>query len=199
MGGHEPVRPATVNAPRVVRSAAAQLAGSPVRADARWRRGSVAWRWSRPVCWLFAQFASGGKSEVANAAQEAAPRRRRPPTPTTAPAAPDDSTVDRARRQPGPDDDADLDGKIVIQIGDGDPIVIDLGDLGSARWPGGGSGDLGDLGKIEQCIGDLPFTRPRHPIRRARGLDVFGDGDDDHGHRARTACRCSTSATATVR
>ena len=74
-----------------------------------------------------------------------------------------------------PDDTSDLDGKIVIKIGDGDPIVIDLGDLGSLGGLAGGSGDLGDLGKIEQCIGDLPFDLN---IDGGPGLDVFGSGGE---------------------
>jgi hypothetical protein len=118
-----------------------------------------------------AQFASSNKVDVANAAQEGGTT---PPTPPTAPepstpssTAPTDSEVPDEQ---APDDTTDLDGKIVIQIGDGDPIVIDLGDLGSLA---GGNGNLGDLGKIEQCIGDLPFDLN---IDGGPGLNVFGSG-----------------------
>jgi hypothetical protein len=116
-----------------------------------------------------AQFASGGKTEVANAAQEGTTPPT-PPTPSTAPAAPDAPPSTVPADSQAPDDTSDLDGKIVIKIGDGDPIVIDLGDLGSLA---GGSGDLGDLGKIEQCIGDLPFDLN---IDGGPGLNVFGSG-----------------------
>ena len=117
------------------------------------------------------QFASGSSNDVANAAQEGGTT---PPTPPTAPepTAPP-STVPADSEAPdaqAPDDTTDLDGKIVIDIGDGDPIVIDLGDLGSLD-PGGN----GDLGKIEQCIGDLPFDLD---IDGGPGLNVlFGSGD----------------------
>ena len=116
-----------------------------------------------------AQFASGGKTEVANAAQEGTTPPT-PPTPSTAPAAPDAPPSTVPADSQAPDDTSDLDGKIVIKIGDGDPIVIDLGDLGSLA---GGSGDLGDLGNIEQCIGDLPFDLN---IDGGPGLNVFGSG-----------------------
>jgi hypothetical protein len=116
-----------------------------------------------------AQFASSNTVDVANAAQEGGTT---PPTPPTAPepTAPP-STVPADSEAPdaqAPDDTADLDGKIVIDIGDGDPIVIDLGDLGSL------AGGNGDLGKIEQCIGDLPFDLN---IDGGPGLNVFGSGD----------------------
>jgi hypothetical protein len=130
-----------------------------------------------------AQFAPGGDSEVANAAQVgddtsgATPATSAPETtpapPTTVPAGgetPDDTSSD---------DPSDLDGKIVIQIGDGDPIVIDLGDLGSLGDIVGGNGDLG---KIEQCLGDLSFDLGAGggpgglSIPGLPGL--FGDGDD---------------------
>src|SRR3954452_14529704 len=94
-----------------------------------------------------AQFASNDDSPVANAAQEAGTT---PPTPApeTAPptVAPDTAPATTAPA-------GDTSGKIVIKIGDGDPIVIDLGDLGALAAGGG----LGDLGNIEQCVGDLPF------------------------------------------
>ena len=116
-----------------------------------------------------AQFASSNKVDVANAAQEEGGTT--PPTPPTAPepTAPP-STVPADNEAPdaqAPDDTTDLNGKIVIQIGDGDPIVIDLGDLGSLV------GGNGDLGKIEQCIGDLPFDLN---INGGPGLNVFGSG-----------------------
>jgi hypothetical protein len=130
-----------------------------------------------------AQFASDDDSPVANAAQETGTT---PPTPapeTTAPPstvptgdeAPDEQVPD------APDDTPDLDGKIVIQIGDGDPIVIDLGDLGSLGDLAGG-GDLGDLGKIEDCIGGLAFDLDIDAAPGELSLPglpgLFGDGDD---------------------
>ena len=127
-----------------------------------------------------AQFASGG-DRVANAAQVTGttpptPRRhpRRPHRPSTVPAdseAPDDRS---------PDDTADLDGKIVIQIGDGDPIVIDLGDLGSlATSP---AATVTRRPRQDRAVHRRPAVRPR-PRRRARRalaarLRLFGDGDD---------------------
>ncbi len=115
-----------------------------------------------------AQFASSNESEVANAAQEGGTT---PPTPPPAPEpSTPPSTVPADTEAPdaqAPDDTSDLNGKIVIQIGDGDPIVIDLGDLGSL------AGGNGDLGKIEQCIGDMPFDLN---IDGGPGLDVFGSG-----------------------
>ena len=62
----------------------------------------------------------------------------------------------------------------MIDFGDGDPIVIDLGDLGDLGSLAGGNGDLGDLGTIEQCIGDLPFDL--NFDGGPGGLDVFGSG-----------------------
>src|SRR4051812_4787289 len=94
-----------------------------------------------------AQFASNDDSSVANAAQEAGTT---PPTPApvTAPPTVAPNTAPATTAPAG-----DTSGKIVIRIGDGDPIVIDLGDLGALAAGGG----LGDFGNIEQCIGDLPF------------------------------------------
>ena len=96
-----------------------------------------------------------------------------PPTPPTAPepTTPPEPTLPADSQAPDdqvPDDATDLDGKIVIDIGDGDPIVIDHGDLRSL------AGGNGDLGKIEQCIGDLPFDLN---IDGGPGLNVFGSGD----------------------
>jgi hypothetical protein len=104
------------------------------------------------------QFASGDDAEVANAAQEGGST---PPTPAPETSPPPPTTAPATDEVPGdeqsPDGTPDMDGKIVIQIGDGDPIVIDLGDLGAIAGGEGDLGDLGDLGKIEECIGDLPF------------------------------------------
>jgi hypothetical protein len=106
-----------------------------------------------------AQFASGGDADVANAAQAVddstppTPAPETTPAPTTVPAdelTPDEDQAPDERR----DDTPELDGRIVIQLGDGEPIVIDLGDLGDLA---GGSGDLGDLGKLEECVGGLAF------------------------------------------
>ena len=124
-----------------------------------------------------AQLASNDDSPVANAAQQTgtAPPTPAPetPPPTAAPeTAPPTtaSTGDQAAT-------GGLDGKIVIQIGDGDPIVIDLSDLGALGGLGGG---LGDLGSIEQCIGDLPFDIDLNAGPGGAGLpsfDIFGDGE----------------------
>ena len=137
-----------------------------------------------------AQFASGGDAGVANA-QESDASGSTPPTPaletTPAPSTvpPDDAAPDDGRApDDAPDDTADLDGRIVIQIGDGDPIVLDLGDLGSlgeiASGDLGGLGDLGDLGKIEECLGGFAFDIEAAPGEFALpGLPgLFGDGDD---------------------
>lgn len=128
-----------------------------------------------------AGFASSGDSPAANAAQDAGTT---PPTPApeTAPAtaapetAPPTTAPTTAPTGDQSPDGGDLSGKIVIQIGDGDPIVIDLGDLGAL----GGSGGLGDLGNIEQCIGDLPFDIDLNAAPGGAGLpsfDVFGNGE----------------------
>lgn len=121
-----------------------------------------------------AQFASSNKVDVANAAQEEGgttpPTPPPAPEPSTPPTVPGDTEAPDA---PAPDDTTDLNGKIVIQIGDGDPIVIDLGDLLGDTGNNGDLGDLGDLGKIEQCIGDLPFDLN---IDGGPGLNVFGSG-----------------------
>ena len=116
-----------------------------------------------------AQFASDGDAPVANAAQE---NGTTPPTPApdTTPPVPDTAPPTTAPA------DADLDGKIVIQVGEGDPIVIDLGDLGAL----GEGGGLGDLGGIEQCIGDLPFDIDLNAAPgdlALPGFDIFGDGE----------------------
>jgi hypothetical protein len=124
------------------------------------------------------QFASGGRPEVANAAR-AGDSGSTPPTPAPDTAAPAPVTTPAAT---SPADDAapeagDLDGQITIQIGDGDPIVIDLGDLGALAGEGGG---LGDLGNIEQCVGDLSFDIDLDAAPGGLGLpgfDIFGDGD----------------------
>jgi len=119
-----------------------------------------------------ALFASNDDSPTANAAQEAGTT---PPTPapeTAPPTTPAAPTVPPTSAPSG-----DMSGKIVIQIGDGDPIVIDLNDLGAL---GAGSGGLGDLGNIEQCIGDLPFNIDFNALPGDAGLpgfDVFGNGD----------------------
>jgi hypothetical protein len=124
-----------------------------------------------------AAFASNDDSPTANAAQE---QGTTPPTPApqTAPptVAPQTTPATTAPADQSPDD-GDLTGKIVIQIGDGDPIVIDLNDLGALS---GGSGGHGDLGDIEQCIGDLPFNIDLNAAPGHGGLpsfDVFGNGD----------------------
>jgi hypothetical protein len=117
-----------------------------------------------------ALFAWHDDSPAANAAQEDGTT---PPTPApeTAPPTAAPQTAPATTAPAG-----DLSGKIVIQIGDGDPIVIDLNDLGAL----GGSGGLGDLGNIEQCIGDLPFNIDLNAAPGDAGLpsfDVFGNGD----------------------
>jgi uncharacterized protein YdeI (BOF family) len=103
-----------------------------------------------------AQFASDEATPVVNAAQETGTT---PPTPAPETTAPAPTTVPTAEQAPDdtPDEAGDLDGQIVIQIGDGEPIVLDLGDLGSLGDLAGGEGDLGDFGKIEQCLGDFAF------------------------------------------
>jgi hypothetical protein len=121
-----------------------------------------------------AQFASNDDSPVANAAQEDGTT---PPTPApgTTPPAPDTAPPTTAPADPQPPAAGELDGKIVIQIGDGEPIVIDLGDLGAL-----GAGGLGDLGGIEQCIGGLPFDLDLDAGPGELALpsfDIFGDGD----------------------
>jgi hypothetical protein len=102
-----------------------------------------------------------------------------PPTlaPTVAP--PSDTPADQSGG------DASSNGKIVIRIGDGDPIVLDLGDLGGLATGGdlgdlGDLGHLGDLGKIEECLGGSLFDiQPGDaPIPPLGGLNVFGDGTD---------------------
>ncbi|HEX6657933.1 MAG TPA: hypothetical protein VF065_07615, partial [Ilumatobacter sp.] len=129
-----------------------------------------------------AQLASDEATPVVNAAQETGTT---PPTPapeTTAPAPTTVATDDEAPADVQPDDIPDLDGEIVIQIGDGDPIVIDLGDLGSLGDLAGGDGDLGDLGKIEECIGGLAFDLDIDAAPGELSLPglpgLFGDGDD---------------------
>jgi len=116
------------------------------------------------------QFASNDDSPVANAAQEAGTT---PPTPAPE-TAPPTIAPDTAPPTTAPAGDAN--GKIVIKIGDGDPIVNDLGDLGALAAGGG----LGDFGNIEQCIGDLPFDIDLNGGAGGSGLpgfDVFGNGD----------------------
>jgi hypothetical protein len=126
-----------------------------------------------------AQLASDEATPVVNAAQETGTT---PPTPapeTTAPAPVTVPADDEAPADVQPDDIPDLDGEIVIQIGDGDPIVIDLGDLGSIGDLAGGDGDLGDLGKIEECIGGLAFDLDIDAAPGELSLPgLFGDGDD---------------------
>lgn len=132
-----------------------------------------------------AQFAADDDPSVAAAAQQVGTT---PPTPAPATAPPalptvPPTTVPADDQSPA---DGDLDGKIVIRVGDGDPIVIDLGDLGAlagraAGHEGGGLGDIPlDLGGIEQCIGDLPFDIDLGAGPGALGLPgfgIFGDGD----------------------
>jgi hypothetical protein len=129
-----------------------------------------------------AQFASGSDADVANAAQAGDDTSGTTP-PTPAPeTTPPPSTVPATDEQApdAQDDTPDLDGKIVIQLGDGDPIVIDLGDLGSLGDLAGG--DLGDLGKIEECIGSLAFDIDIDAGPGELSLPglpgLFGDGDD---------------------
>ena len=130
-----------------------------------------------------AQFASDDDSPVANAAQQDGTT---PPTPApeTAPPAPDTAPPATEPADPESPADGELDGQIVIQIGDGEPIVIDLGELGAL-----GEGGLGDLGGIEECVGDLPFDinldlgeLDLGDLGAAPGdlglpsFDIFGDG-----------------------
>ena len=125
-----------------------------------------------------AQLASDEATPVVNAAQETGTT---PPTPAPETTAPAPVTVPAAEGAPDdtPDDAGDLDGQIVIQLGDGDPIVIDLGDLGSLGDLAGGEGDLGDLGKIEECIGGLAFDLDIDAAPGELSLPgLFGDGDD---------------------
>ena len=122
-----------------------------------------------------AQFASSDDAPVANAAQEDA---QTPPTPAPA-TTPQSTSPDAAPPTTAPAGDTspqsdDLDGQIVIQVGDGEPIVIDLGELGAL---GGG---LGDLGSIEQCIGEFPFDIDLDAATGSLGLpgfEIFGDGE----------------------
>jgi hypothetical protein len=139
-----------------------------------------------------ALFSSDSHHDVANAAQESGTT---PPTPPTAPA-PATAAVPAAPPSSVPADTqpplvtTDPNGKIVIQIGDGPPIVIDLGALG-ALGNLGAPGSAGDLGKIEQCVGKLPFDlhidgvpglnvdANDMTITGPNGISVlhFGDGD----------------------
>ena len=127
-----------------------------------------------------AQLASDEDSPVVNAAQETGTT---PPTPAPETTAPAPTTVPAAEEAPDdtPDEAGDLDGQIVIQLGDGEPIVLDLGDLGSLGDLAGGEGDLGDFGKIEQCLGDFAFDIDLDLDAAPGELSLpglFGDGDD---------------------
>ena len=106
-------------------------------------------------------------NDVANAAQEAWHHA----------ADADGARADRAARRPcppteapdaqAPDDTTDLDGKIVIDIGDGDPIVIDLGDLGSLRR-------RQDLAISASSSSASVICRSTSISMVGRALDVFG-------------------------
>ena len=179
MGAHEPVRPAAVNATRFVRSAAAGLAGVAGPRPRRWRSrrvGCVGRRRRVGGCPVRIerrlrgrQRRPGGGTTPPTPAPDTAP-----PAPAT-PAAPPSTgppTIRRRRR-------ADLDGKIVIQIGDGDPIVIDLGDLGAL----GGRRRQWRSRRPRQASNSASATcRSTSTSTSSRrlglpGLDVFGDGD----------------------
>ena len=91
-----------------------------------------------------------------------------------------------------PDDEPDEpagDDQIVIRIGDEEPIVIDLGDLGLPPELGDLSelGELGELGdlqdldfeQVQKCLGgsllDLDLGAVPGSLPPLGGLDVFGD------------------------
>ncbi len=73
------------------------------------------------------QFASADRPDLAASAQD-------DPDDTIAPA--DDDTSDDTI------DDTTTDGEFVLDLGDGEPIVVDLGDL-----------DLGRIGDLSECVG----------------------------------------------
>ncbi len=74
------------------------------------------------------QFASADRPDLAASAQDE-------PDDTIAPV--DDDTTDDTTA-----DDTTTDGEFVLDLGDGEPIVIDLGDL-----------DLGRIGDLTECVG----------------------------------------------
>jgi hypothetical protein len=87
------------------------------------------------------QFASADRPDLAVAAQD------EPTDDTVAPAddeATDEAATDESTDDGTPQDEAEptRDGEIVIDTGDGAPVVIDLGDL-----------DVGRAGELAECIG----------------------------------------------
>ena len=124
-----------------------------------------------------AQFASADDSDPLPANAVAQVDEAPPvPAPTTVP-------DDEPSGEPSGDD------QIVIRIGDGEPIVIDLGDLGLPPELGdlGELGELGELGdlqdldfeQVQKCLGgsllDLDLGAVPGSLPPLGGLDVFGD------------------------
>lgn len=108
-----------------------------------------------------------------------------PAPPTSAPAPPADDPEGDSSGDPG---EATVDGQIVIQIGDGEPITIDLGELGDLEQLEDldlGELDLGeldqlDLDRLQECLAlfdidfDVDFDLEIPPIGPLGG---FGEGD----------------------
>ena len=95
------------------------------------------------------QFASADRPDLAVSAQDE-------PDDTIAPA--DDETTDDTTTD-DTTDDTTTDGEFVLDLGDGEPIVVDLGDL-----------DLGRIGDLTECVGLPAFDADG-------GLGEFPPGD----------------------